>query len=105
MFFLEKGECEVRVKDKQKLRNTDKTVRTIYPGDYFGEIAMIYRERRSTSVISSNYTTIGSISNANMTEIFLKYPELKTLMIERIKEYDDNLKIFFEKALTSIDYL
>lgn len=26
-------------------------------------------------------------------------------MVERIKEYDDNLKLFFEKALLSIDYL
>lgn len=63
MFFIERGECEVRVKDKSKLRNTDKTVRTIYPGDYFGEIGVIYRERRSCSVVSSNYTTVGRISS------------------------------------------
>ena len=43
MYFLEKGECEVRVKDKQKLRNTDKPVRNLYPGDYFGEIAVFYK--------------------------------------------------------------
>ena len=36
IFFLEKGECVVKVKDKQKLRNSDKKVRTLYPGDYFG---------------------------------------------------------------------
>lgn len=105
MFFLEKGECEVKVRDKQKLRNTDKTVRQLYPGDFFGEIAMIYRERRSTSVVSSNYTTLGKISTFKMNEAFAKFPDLKTFMIERIKEYDDNLKIFFERALCSIDYL
>ena len=40
-----------------------------------------------------------------MYDVFNKYPDLKMLMIERINEYDDNLKIFFEKALMSIDYL
>lgn len=34
-----------------------------------------------------------------------KFPDLKLDMIENIKDYDDNLKIFFEKALTSIDYM
>jgi len=26
-------------------------------------------------------------------------------MLEKVKDYDDNLKLFFEKALMSIDYL
>lgn len=41
-YFLEKGECVVKVRDKQKLRNSDKKVRTLYPGDYFGVSTMIY---------------------------------------------------------------
>src|SRR5438067_1688826 len=32
-------------------------------------------------------------------------PPEQILIIEKVKEYDDNLKIFFEKALTSIDYM
>jgi len=50
MYFIEKGECIVKVKDKMKLRNADKLVRKLYPSDYFGEIAMIFKERRSTTV-------------------------------------------------------
>ena len=48
---------------------------------------------------------MGKISGEHFEEIISKFPELKNLMIERVKEYDDNLKIFFEKALTSIDYM
>ena len=36
MYFLTKGECEVKVKDRQKLKEEDLRVRTLYPGDHFG---------------------------------------------------------------------
>ena len=51
------------------MRNTDKPVRTLYPGEYFGEIAVFYRGKRSTSVISSNYTTLGKLSSKNFNDI------------------------------------
>jgi CRP-like cAMP-binding protein len=59
IFFIEKGSCDVTVKDKHKLRNQDKYVRSLKTGDCFGEIAMIYKERRSSSVSSTNFTTLG----------------------------------------------
>lgn len=95
MYFIEKGECIVKVKDKKKLRNAEKVVRYLYPSDHFGEIAMIYKERRSTSVSSSNYSSLGKIAVDNMPELFFKYPEIKALFLEKIKEYDDNLTLFF----------
>lgn len=54
---------------------------------------------------SSNFSTLGKISGVNFEELISKFPEIKNLMIDRVKDYDDNLKIFFEKALTSIDYM
>jgi hypothetical protein len=48
---------------------------------------------------------LGKISGENFEEILSKFPEFKNLMLERVKDYDDNLKIFFEKALMSIDYM
>lgn len=105
MYFIEKGECIVKVKDKKKLRNAEKVVRYLYPSDYFGEIAMIYKERRSTSVSSNNYTSMGKIGVDKMGELFFKYPEVKALFLEKIKEYDDNLTLFFQRAVLSIEYL
>ncbi len=104
VYFIEKGSCNVTVKDKQKLRNQDKYVRSLKTGDCFGEIALIYKERRSCSVSSTNFTTLGTIDMQSMYELFVKYPELKQIMIEKINEYDDVLKIFFEKTLNSIDF-
>jgi CRP-like cAMP-binding protein len=61
MYFIEKGDCVVKVKEKQKLRNADKLVRKLEESDHFGEITMMYRERRSATVLTSNYSTLGSI--------------------------------------------
>lgn len=61
MFFIERGSCIVQINDKDKMRNKSKKVRQLYPGDYFGEIAFLYNSKRSTSVTSTNYTTLGKI--------------------------------------------
>ena len=105
MYFIEKGDCTVKVKDKKKLRNLEKVVRQLQPSDYFGEIAMIYKERRSTSVSSNNFSSLGRITVDRMGELFTKYPDIKALFLEKIKDYDDNLTLFFQRAVLSIEYL
>jgi hypothetical protein len=95
----------VTVKDKHKLRNQEKPVRLLRDGESFGEIGAIYRNKRSCNVISANFTTLGRITLSGVNELFIKYPYFKWLLIERIKEYDDFLKLFFEKALNSVDYI
>ena len=46
MFFIERGECIVQINDKDKMRNKSKKVRTLFPGDYFGEISFLYNSKR-----------------------------------------------------------
>lgn len=105
MFFIERGECIVQINDKDKMRNKSKKVRTLYPGDYFGEIAYVYNSKRSTSVTSTNYTTLGRIPETEINALFELYPFFKHELIKRTIRYDDDLKIFLESALKTIDYL
>lgn len=72
--MIEKGECTVLCKDKQKLRNQDKRVRSLLPGDYFGEVALIYKTRRSCSVQSSDFTTLGKVSEEEFENLISKFP-------------------------------
>lgn len=65
----------------------------------------MYKARRSATVCSSNFSTLGKISGEDFEDIMSKFPEFHNIMIEKVKDYDDNLKIFFEKALTSIDFM
>lgn len=76
--------------------NKSKKVRTLFPGDYFGEVGFIYNSRRTSSVTSTNYTTLGQISKHDIEEFFILFPFFKKEMIQKILRYDDNLKIFLE---------
>lgn len=105
MFFIERGECIVQINDKDKMRNKSKKVRTLYPGDYFGEIAFLYDAKRSTSVTSTNYTTLGKISESEVSNMFEQYPFFREELVKRTIRYDDDLKIFLESALKTIEYL
>lgn len=105
MYFIEKGQCAVSVKDKHKLRNQEKPVRLLGGGRNFGEIGAIYKQRRTCTVTSTTFTTLGRISIEKLNDVFVKYPHYKDILVESMKDYDDVLKLFFEKALGNIDYM
>jgi CRP-like cAMP-binding protein len=62
MYVVQKGECNVLVVDKVGLENGSKRVRTLYPGDHFGEVSLIYNCRRTATVTASNYCTLAQLS-------------------------------------------
>jgi CRP-like cAMP-binding protein len=53
-YYLGKGTCKVKVKDNL---GQVKCVRNLSDGDHFGEVAVLYKCRRSATVISMNYNT------------------------------------------------
>ena len=55
----------------------------------FGEKGIIYKERRSCSVNSTNFTTLGKIDLHDMEELFVSYPQFQSVLVEKVKEYDD----------------
>jgi CRP-like cAMP-binding protein len=59
MYFLARGEAKVVMKDKQ---GKDHDIRILKEGAHFGEIAMIYKTKRTASVISLNYSTFARLS-------------------------------------------
>ena len=69
MFFIARGKCQVRVRDKFEDRFEEKVANVLGPGMHFGEIGMIFGCPRSATVISLNYITCSSINK-------LKYNEL-----------------------------
>ena len=73
MYFLSKGDCVVNIKNVDGTDSNTKTLLT--EGDHFGEMAMIYRCKRTASVISRNYNTMSRISFLQYREIVNEFPD------------------------------
>jgi len=75
-------------------------------GDYFGEVAFMYKCKRTSTVKAKLYATLGCINHEIMTEMLRDFPDFKNhLKNDIVKIYDDDLKLFLTNALRKIDYL
>lgn len=78
-------------------------------GDHFGEISLIYKCKRSATVISTNYNTFAKLKESAFKEINSEFPEYETqLKMHIIKEYGDQKdpKIsFLKRIIKKLPYL
>jgi CRP-like cAMP-binding protein len=68
-------------------------------------VSLIYGCARTASVVANNYCTVAKLSKKNFDEMIHKHPKLVDKFKEKIYHYDDNIKLFLEKAFDSINYL
>jgi len=101
MYFIAKGECEVR---RDYKRRDHEKIRTLRPGDHFGEISLIYGCRRTATVTSRNYSTLGKISK----EVFLQIQSDNPGFIKHLKkymnEYNDPNQKFISAAMRKVEF-
>lgn len=55
IFYVGKGKCFVNVRDESG--HEHEGIRTLAEGDHFGEVSMIYKTKRTASVLCANYNT------------------------------------------------
>lgn len=103
MFFIAKGECGVNVLDNKKNENIDYKI--LKPGHYFGEISLLYGCRRTATVYSRNYSTLGRISRESIMEIQSDNPAFMLKVKQRVLEYSDPNKTFLMQTLNKIEFL
>ena len=88
MFFVGTGHCKVKVKDHN---NREQHLPMLKEGAHFGEIALLYKCKRSATVISSNYNTFAEIKKPRFREVISEFPEYESLLkANAIKNYRDN---------------
>ena len=51
------------------------------PGDYFGEISLLFNCPRTSTVVSRNYNIMARLSYGAYREIVNEYPEFKKFML------------------------
>ncbi|HET7429550.1 MAG TPA: cyclic nucleotide-binding domain-containing protein [Gaiellales bacterium] len=79
-FVLLEGTCEVRVGDE--------TVAELHAGDFFGEIALLERDRRTATVIATTPARVAVMTRSAFRDMSRRYPEigerLRTAIDERM---------------------
>ena len=101
MFLIAKGACEVSITDEKKNKQHLKNLR---PGNYFGEISLIYGCQRTADVVSSKYSTLAMLNKVNYKEILIEFPDLQEGLKKSIFQYRDRMKRFIMKSIQKIDY-
>lgn len=66
MYFLAQGQCEVLVRDQTR---KDVFVKDLYPGCMFGEIALLFKTRRTATVKSKDHCLVGGLNEENFNEM------------------------------------
>mmetsp|Transcript_38781 Transcript_38781/g.58957 ORF Transcript_38781/g.58957 Transcript_38781/m.58957 type:complete len:96 (+) Transcript_38781:290-577(+) len=65
---------------------------------------MIYKCKRTATVISRNFNTMARFSYNSYREVMNLYPEFQRHLKMKIYNYDDSRKVFLAKILLEIDY-
>ena len=69
VYMIATGQCVVYCKDRQKEKDQDTKVRTLLPGDLFGEMALIHHCKRTATVQTNNYCTLAKLSQKHIYQL------------------------------------
>lgn len=71
-------------------------INTLGEGDHFGELALLDDEPRSASIMTTEKSSLGTISKADFVNVLGKHPELALKLIQeltrRVRLLSDNVK-------------
>lgn len=74
-------------------------------GDHFGEISLFYKCKRTASVMSNNYCTLGKMSEFHFKELLTKFNyNIEDEFREIIYKYNDTQTTFLLNAIDKINY-
>jgi len=74
------------------------------PGQYFGEISLVYGCECTAQVIASKYCTLARLDIAAFNEIITQIPSIQDEIKLGIYEYDDRMLRFIKRSMESVPY-
>jgi CRP-like cAMP-binding protein len=102
MYFIAKGDCQVIVRDEKRNENP---IKILKEGDHFGEISMIYKCRRTATVILRNYNTMAKLEEARFRELVGEFPEYMKHLRMHMQTYKDRMKKFMVQMAMRVPYI
>lgn len=77
MYLIAKGECQVVVGDENDRKKSDKQGdKFLRPGQYFGEISLVYGCKRTAKVFAIKYCTLALLTKEKFKEVTTQIPSL-----------------------------
>ncbi|XP_071851243.1 uncharacterized protein [Apostichopus japonicus] len=80
MYFIRRGTCEVLTKDRKRVTST------IGPGQYFGEVGLIFGDYRTATVRAASYCEVLMLTRRDLDEALTEFP----LIAKQFKEAASN---------------
>ena len=75
IFYIIQGDCVLNITEHDL--KTNNAVKLMVEGDHIGEIGIIYKCKRTASVVSRNYNVMSRLGKHNFRELALEYPDYK----------------------------
>jgi CRP-like cAMP-binding protein len=102
MYFISKGDCAVNVRDQNGKKHI--AISLLVNGAHFGEIALIYKCKRTATVVSRNYNTLARLSYVKWRDVVNVYPKYLEYLKYSLYNYNDVRKQFFKKMISEVFY-
>jgi CRP-like cAMP-binding protein len=103
MFFLLKGDCIVILKDESG--NSEILDRLMVAGDHFGEISLIYKCKRTSTVVSRNYCQMARLSYMKWRNLVNQFPKYLKFLKQNLFVYLDTKKQFYFEQINQIYFI
>jgi len=82
--LVAKGQCECYLQDENK---KERFVSQFGVGTHFGEIAILTGGKRTASIMTKNYSSLGVISKDNFEELCRIYPDIRHRLMAGLGVY------------------
>jgi CRP-like cAMP-binding protein len=80
-------------------------VKLMVEGEHIGEIGLVFKCKRTASVVSRNYNTLGRLTRDNFRMVCSDYPEFFTTMKKYTQGYKYKKKKFILNCLKKVEFL
>lgn len=104
MYLIAKGECQVVVGDENERKKDKQHDKFLRPGQYFGEISLVYGCKRTAKVFAIKYCTLAMLTKEKFKEVTTQIPQLLEELQQGIYEYNDRMLRFIKRSMKSVPY-
>lgn len=102
MYFIINGDCVINVRDHNG--NKRYSFGYVYEGNHFGEIAMLFKCKRTCTVLSRTYNIMAILTYERYRMLANDYPNFKTLILKNIRKYHDPFINYLERGMRRVPY-